>query len=412
MSTFRRPSWPRSARQAKGHAILVAVILWIVAGVVSFTGTSDRGIAGPLKGADFVQFYTIGYLASVHRITPMYDAALFHQAQTELLPESAREIYPPVYPPQTAVMFAPMAGLSYQRALFIWSVMTIAGYALIIWSAWRTAADRLPDRTFVIAAAAAFPPFWSLILHGQVTLILLAAFWLGWLALERHRRWLAGFAFGLLAIKPQFGIPLAVVVLVCGEWAMLAGALTSVATQAAVVWLMLGSEPFTAFAGNIPTMIAFADLLEPKPFMSHSLRALTRLTPNWIGPPLWAALAGIVLWYTVRAWKSDVPIRVRLGVVILAATLVNPHVIIYDLTVLALPLIWFGSYMQEPARQEDAGPYWMSVYWLFVLTFMPTAAAIGLQASVFVMVGLLVLVSRAIKSDALAPATIDNRIAA
>jgi hypothetical protein len=159
-------------------------------------------------------------------------------------------------------------------------------------------------------------------------------------------------------------------------------------------------------------MIAFADLLEPKPFMSHSLRALTRLTPNWIGPPLWAALAGIVLWYTVRAWKSDVPIRVRLGVVILAATLVNPHVIIYDLTVLALPLIWFGSYMQEPARQEDAGPYWMSVYWLFVLTFMPTAAAIGLQASVFVMVGLLVLVSRAIKSDALAPATIDNRIAA
>ena len=131
MPTFRRPRWPRSARQAKGHAILVAVILWIVAGVVSFTGTSDRGIAGPLKGADFVQFYTLGHLASAHRIAAMYDAALFHQAQAELLPESAREIYPPVYPPQAAVLFAPMAGLSYQRALFIWSVITIAGYALI-----------------------------------------------------------------------------------------------------------------------------------------------------------------------------------------------------------------------------------------------------------------------------------------
>ena len=131
----------------------------------------------------------------------------------ELLPESAREIYPPVYPPQAAVLFAPMSGLSYQRALLIWSLITIAGYVLIVWSVWRAVADRLPDRTFLVAAAAAFPPFWSLILHGQVTVILLVAFWAGWLALERHRHWLAGFAFGLLAIKPQFGIPLAIVVL-------------------------------------------------------------------------------------------------------------------------------------------------------------------------------------------------------
>ena len=195
---------------------------------------------------------------------------------------------------------------------------------------------------------------------------------------------------------------------------MLAGAMTSVMAQAAVVWLMLDSEAFTAFAERIPTTIAYADSLEPKPFMSHSLRALTRLTPSWIGLPLWVALAAIVLAYTVRAWKSPVPIRVRLGVVVLASTLVNPHVIIYDLTVLALPLIWFGAYMQEPQRRENAGPYWTAVYWLFVLTFMPTAAVIGLQASVFVMVGLLVLVSRAIQADAIthAPAAIDNQIAA
>jgi hypothetical protein len=399
MPTFRRPRWPRSARQAKGHAILVAVTVWIMATVVSFTGTSDRGIAGPLKGADFVQFYTLGHLASAHRISEMYDAASFHEAQAEFLPESAREIYPPVYPPQAAVMFAPMSGLSYQRALFIWSLITIAGYALIVWSAWKVVADRLPDRTFVIAAAAAFPPFWILILHGQVTVILLFAFWAGWLALEHHRRWLAGFAFGLLALKPQFGIPLAVVVLASGEWAMLTGAVTSVMAQAVVVWMVLGSDAFTTFADSIPTTIAYADLLEAKPFMSHSLRALTRLTPNWIGLPMWAALAAIVLWFTVRAWKSDAPLRVRLGVVVLAATLVNPHVIIYDLTVLVLPLIWFGSYMQEPARREEAGAYWTAVYWLFVLTFMPTAAVIPLQASVFVMVGLLVIVSRAIHAD-------------
>lgn len=412
MSMRQRLGWPRSARQARGHAIVLAVILWIIAAVVGFTGRSDRGIAGPLKGADFVQYYTLGHLASAHRIETMYDPALYHQAQVDLIPESSREIYPPVYPPQVAVMFAPVTGLTYQSALFIWCLLTIGGYALIVWSAWKPVADLLPDRAFVIAAAAAFPPFWSLILHGQVTLIVLAAFWAGWLALERHRPWLAGVAFGLLAIKPQLGIPLAVVVLACGEWAMLAGAVLSVIAQAAAVWLTLGAGAFTAFAGYLPTMIAYADFLEAKPFLSHSLRAVTRFVPNWIGVPLWATVSAIVLWYTVRAWRSQAPLRVRLGVVVLAAALVNPHMIIYDLTVLALPIIWFGAYMQEPARQKHASTYWMLVYWLFVTTFMPTAAAIGLQASVFIMVALLVLIVRAAQDDATAVSPADTRIAA
>ena len=412
MPMLRRLRWPRSARQAKGHAVVLAVILWIMAAVVGFTGGSDRGIAGPLKGADFVQYYTLGHLASAHQIETMYDPALYHQAQVDLIPESSREIYPPVYPPQVAVLFALVTGLSYQGALFIWCLLTIGGYALIVRSAWKPVADFLPDRAFVIAAAAAFPPFWSLILHGQVTLIVLAAFWAGWLALERHRPWLAGFAFGLLAIKPQLGIPLAVVVLACGEWAMLAGAVSSVFAQAAAVWLTLGAGAFTAFAGYLPTMIAYADFLEAKPFLSHSLRAVTRFVPNWIGVPLWAIVSAIVLWYTVRAWRSQAPLRVRLGVVVLAAALVNPHMIIYDLTVLALPVVWFGAYMQEPARRTHASAYWMLVYWLFVTTFMPTAAAIGLQASVFIMVALLVLIVRAAQDDATAVNPAHTRIAA
>jgi hypothetical protein len=54
------------------------------------------------------------------------------------------------------------------------------------------------------------------------------------------------------------------------------------------------------------------------------------------------------------------------------------------------------------------------VYWLFVTTFIPTAAAIGVQASVFVMAAVLILVSRAVQADTstLNPAHVDARIAA
>jgi len=403
-------SWPRSARHAKGHAIALAIMMWIFAAVVSFTGAGDRGIAGPLKGADFVQFYTLGHLAADHRLSAMYDMAALHEAQAALVPASSIDLYPPVYPPQIPTLFISVRGWSYQGALFVWTVLTIVGYGLIVWSAWRRLSGVLSDRLFVFAAAAAFPPFWSLVLHGQVTVLVLAAFWAGWLALEHHRRFLAGLAFGMLAIKPQFGIPLAVIVLAAGEWAMLLGAVIAVAAQVAAVWFVLGPDVFREYAQALPITFFYADQLEAKPFLSHSIRAITRLVPNAIGVPVWAALSAIVLWMTARVWRSGAPIHVRVGTVMLAAVLVNPHLIIYDATVLALPLLWFGAYMQESASSEDATRFWKTVYWLYAALFAPTAAAIGIQLSVVLMAVMMFIVVREVGRVKTAP-TLASRAA-
>ena len=389
-----RIRWPRSQRHATNHAILAATLLWIGALVVTFAGPGDRGIAGPLKGTDFLQFYTLGHLAAVGQIEAMYDIEALHEAQVALVPESKPELYPPVYPPQAALLFAPFNGWSYRPALLIWSALTIALYIVIVWNVWRPLADQLSNRRMIAAAAAVFPPFWNLVLFGQISILIMAAFWLGWLALERGRSYLAGAAFGLLALKPQFGIPLAVIVLACGEWRMLAGAVVSAAAQAVIIWSTLGTVAFTAFAGSLRITLTYQDLLESKPFNSHSLRAVTRLLPNVVGVPLWLALSAIVLWYTVRVWKSDAPVRVRLGVVMLASLLVNPHVIVYDVTLLGLPLLWFGAYMLEPPRHEDAPAFGVLVYWLFVVLLVPTARVIGIQASVPLMLGLLVWMTR------------------
>ena len=135
----------------------------------------------------------------------------------------------------------------------------MALYGLIVWSGWRRVSGQLSERWLIVAAAAAFPPFWNLILYGQITIFILIAFWLGWLALERGRAYLAGAAFGLLALKPQFGIPLAAIVLACGEWRMLVGAIGSVAAQAAIIWLAMGGAVFGAFASTLRVTLTYAD---------------------------------------------------------------------------------------------------------------------------------------------------------
>jgi len=391
--------WPRSAREAKVHAVLMAAVLWVALAVFFAAGRGPRSVVGPLKGADFVQFYTSGFLVRTHQTARLYNVDALHRAQVALVPESDPELYPPVYPPHTALLFMPFSVFSFSQATLLWSLITISVFAIIVRSAWRPVADYLHDRWFVCAAAAAFPPFWSLVLHGQATILVLAAFWAAWLALERHRRFVAGMALGLLLIKPQCAIPLVVLVVACGEWAMLAGAVTSIAMQVGAVLALLGWPVVKAYGAFLPIIVQAADLLEPKPFQSHSLRALTRLAPTWIGLPLWGVLSAVVLVFTIRVWKSGAPLRVRFGMVILASVLVNPHLIVYDATVLALPLIWFSAYVLERNRPLSVATFWASVYWLFVAFLAPSAAAVGVQISVLLMMWLLAVIVRTVAHD-------------
>jgi hypothetical protein len=200
-------------------------------------------------------------------------------------------------------------------------------------------------------------------------------------------------------MKPQFGLPLAAIVLACGEWRMLVGAVASVAAQAAAVWLMLGSAVFASFAASVPFTLRHADWLQSKPYMSHSIRTATRLLPNWAGLPLWAALVAIVLWYTVRVWKSHAPLRLRLGVLILASVLVNPHVIAYDVVLLVLPLIWFAGYLLEPGREATGCVFRQDGLLAIRNAVRATASIIGIQASVLLMTGLLVFMVRVVSAD-------------
>jgi hypothetical protein len=377
--------WPRSVEQARAHSILAAVVLWVFAIITFAAGSGNRSIAGPLKGADFVQYYTMGSLVRTHQAASLYNFSELHRAQVALVPESDPELYLPVYPPQAALMFAPLTVFSYRVALLLWTTITFALFGFIVYSVCRSLGWTSTDPVFVAAAAAAFPPFWSLILHGQSTIVILIGFWAGWKALERRRPFLAGMAFGLLLLKPQFAIVLAPTAILCGEWPLIAGATASIAIQTGCVGLLLGWQVLKAYVAFLPFMLKNTDLLEPKPFQMHSLSTLTQLMPTWIGLPLWIAAIAVLVLCTVQVWKSGRSIGVRLGVLILASLLASPHLIVYDVTILALPLIWIGADVLEHGGPDGAHRFLTWTYWIFVTLLAPTAFAIKLQVSVLLM---------------------------
>ena len=67
---------------------------------------------------------------------------------------------------------------------------------------------------------------------------------------------------------------------------------------------------------------------------------------------------------------------------------------IYDATLLVLPLVWVGAAVREMRPPGDASWTWLLIYGLFATLLAPTAAVIGLQLSVVLMVFLFVAASR------------------
>jgi hypothetical protein len=400
MAGSKRSLWSIRSREARGHAVILACISWLAAAVIVFGRPGDRDLVGHLKGADFVHFYTLGRIALDRQYPELFDQQAQHELQAQLVPDSAGDLFVPIYPPQTALIFAPFAMFSYGIGALLFAATNVLLYALIVRAAWLPARSVLSDATFVIAATAGFPPFWSLVLHGQTTAFPLAGFCLGWIALERQRPFLAGLALGLITIKPQFGLVLAVVAVVCGEWWLVAGVVASVAAQMAVVWLVMGPAEIIDYLQMLRRLPEVSAMLEPRPYQLHSIRAITNLLPSRIGTPVWALASAATIVQTVRVWRRAHPVAVRFGVLVLATVLVSPHLTIYDATVLILPLIWIGGWLAASDRPDLAATFWPATYWLVVTLFIPTALFIRVQLSVIVLAWMFVtLTSALITSD-------------
>jgi hypothetical protein len=379
-----KAKWGVGYREARVHAQLAAVILWTGAAISILASPGDRDLVNQLKGADFVQIYTLAHVAFEGPYPTLSTRESFNRRQVELVPASSGDEFLPVYPPTAALIFRPAAAFSYRTATLFWAIITILGYAVVVWAAWRPFRHVLPDRRFLLAAAIAFPPFLSLVLHGQTTLFPLLAFFLAWLALASGRPFAAGLALGLLSIKPQFALVMLPALLAGGEGRVLLGLLVSSAMQAAAVVATMGTQAFYAYFRTMRGLPAVEHLLEPDSWRMHSLRTLTRLVPDPAGDLVWIAASIMVIAATVRVWRSAAPLEARLGLVVIATVLVSPHLFGYDAVVLALPFIWLGGWV-ESNNAFFRERYWQAVYACSAFLLLPTARFLYVQASVVVL---------------------------
>jgi hypothetical protein len=129
----------------------------------------------------------------------------------------------------------------------------------------------------------------------------------------------------------------------------------------------------------------------------HSLRSFWLLLIPWpqAAFALYILSCILILWIASAIWKSSSPLALRFSALTLAAVLINPHLFVYDLLVLAPVLLLLVDWTLANAHHPAAPALRLSLYLAFILPLLgPLTQWTHLQLSVPVFVALLWILRR------------------
>jgi alpha-1,2-mannosyltransferase len=395
-----------TGRRLRTHGMILAICLWLVyVWIIATPGLRDRN--GNLKGADFSHLYTLGSVALAHHTSDsaaeLYDADAQAKLTASRIPGAAGIAYIPMYPPQVSIFFAPLAALPYGAALAIWLVISTLVYGLCCYAFWSAYSQLRNEGWTVLLLAIAFPGFFHLILWGQTSAMALACFTASFFFLRDEKPFLAGLALGCLIFKPQLGVAAAFLFIYTRAWRVIAGGLLSSAAQLAVPAIYYGAESLRTWVRVMRSVANNVAVLEPRPYQTHNLRIFwTMLIPGHTFPfALYVVSALVMLALTAAVWarRPELPLGLRYSALLLASVLVAPHLIVYDLVVLAPVFLLIADWtiaqgIARPGSSESVLTVILYFTYLAPLVSGPIARWTHLQISVVLMSVLVYLIWR------------------
>ena len=358
---------PEQHRRIQTHIALIPSYVWLV--YVWSLFWIQLPVSGDASQThlvrDFLHFYTQGVIARDHDVHALYDITAMAAVAERVVPGSPPHAFPPVYGPQVALFFRPLASLSYVTALYVWLALTIVGAGLCLYLVWRHVDERMPiaaPRTSSLARAAwpvavlalGAPGLHFTLSFAQASVIGLVDLTVLWLALRSDRLFLAGLAIGGLAYKPQLGVVAAIVFLWRREWRVAAGATLSVAIQMLAAAAYFGPSVFVGYLGALRQLPRVIGAMEPDPQLAYSMRAvLIGLHASPAGSLVGSlAVSAVAIGLAVALWRPSTPLALRYAGLVFATLLVNPHLYGYDMLLATPAMLVAGGWAWSRQRRE------------------------------------------------------------
>jgi alpha-1,2-mannosyltransferase len=382
------------------YPAMVLILLSVAAALLVLSAKGERDVFGRPLGTDFSEIWIAGVEAGQGHPAQPYDNAAHFAAQKAHFGLDDPYVWP--YPPFFLALAAALALLPYLAALALWQLGTLTAFLVCTFGALRPL--RLPFAPTLVAALG-FPAVFINLAHGQNG-FLTAALLAGGLLLVAQRPLLAGMVFALLAYKPHLGLVLPLALIAAGAWRALATASLGVAAMTLATIAAFGIQTWQGFVAGLGftrTIILEEGALgyEKVQSLFAALRLLGCTLP--IAYAAQATLSAGVIAGLLCVWRSEADHRLKAATLIVAALLVTPYVLDYDLVVLAPALAFALSY----GLDKGFDPYEKSalaLVWAMPLLARPLGG-LGLPLGAFVMLGCFAgLVRRALRDAAAARA--------
>jgi alpha-1,2-mannosyltransferase len=372
------------ASRARAYARVLLAVIFV--GAVGWIALSPGGLdrQGKPIGTDFVGFYTASRLALAGRPELAYDVGAHWAAQRALFgPKLGYTAF--FYPPPALLIYWPLALAPYFVSLALW--LTASGLAF-----YRVLRGYLPSLDAVMFLA--FPAVFINAAHGQNGFLSAGLLGGGLLVMER-RPMLAGVCFGAMAFKPHLALAIPFALIFARRWATLGAAAVAAAAFCFASLAAFGSSTWTGF---------FTDASFARATLENSLVGDEKMQSVFAGVRLlrgslalaWAAqiltaFTGVAaVWFLQR--RAFRP-AAEAPAVVCAGLLASPFVLDYDLTLLAIPLVW----LLGEGRRSVFLPYekaLMALAFALPLVSRIIAGAFGLPLAPLTIAALLLLILR------------------
>jgi alpha-1,2-mannosyltransferase len=386
--------WLTAARIRGYSLILLAFCVIAAAGWIALSdGPIDRN--GKPIGTDFSSFYAAGSLVLDGRAADAYNMAA-HYAREQQIFGAATPYYGWLYPPIFLLVAAPLALLPYPLALATWQISTFALYLSVIGLIVR----RLRKRGMAIgpiwlAIAAGFPAVFINLGHGQNGFLSAGLFGAALLALPTAPI-VSGALFGLLAYKPQLSLVAPFALLAAGQWRTVVAAGITVLMLVCATSLIFGADIWLSFAASTETSRKL--LLEQGDVGLEKLQSAFAAVRMWGGGvPVAYVVQGVVSAATVCGtawiWRSSSDRELKSALLAIATLLASPHVLDYDLMILAL-VIAFTVSAGFAGGFRDYEISLLAAAWIVPLASRGIAGATGIPLGLLVLLTLYVFTLR------------------
>jgi hypothetical protein len=218
-------------------------------------------------GGDFLQFYTAGLVAQRGEIDRLYDHPHFRELQRFEVDDGVCSLYPPMM----AAMMKPLARLPYNRALAVWWTIQAVCFAASGWLLYRMMPLARQWRIIALVALAGLFPVWIAIRIGHLSPLLLLVL-VGGITLHRRGNpaW-AGLVLSLMAIKPQFALGLFAWLVLRRDFRATVGMVAGGMGQFLAVSALLGPRVFFDYLHAMPTITVIVRLYRYSPIFEQSL---------------------------------------------------------------------------------------------------------------------------------------------